>query len=84
MKITIEKLPVMAIEFKDVIQIKDAFVLGIFVFLKMEMEKGEYTVSVIIDRMTKQFAISEENVLRAFKIIIDKLQLVTMVKDKMD
>lgn len=82
MNITIEKLLVMAIEFKDVLQIKDAFVLGIYIFLKMEMEQGEYTVPVIIDKMAKQFDVSEKKILTALKVIIDELGLVNMAQPK--
>ena len=82
MNFTKEKLPLVSLENKDVLQIKDPFILGIYVFLKMEMQQGEYTVPAIIDRMTKQFAISEANVLRAFKIIIEDLGLITMIQKK--
>ena len=84
MNFTKEKLPVMAIEFKDVIKIKDPFILGIFVFLKMEMEKEECTVSAVIDRIKKHFAISEAKVGEALKVIIHELELVALEKHKID
>ncbi len=82
MNFTKEKLPVFALENKDVLLIKDAFVLGIYTFMKMEIEQGEYTVVNIIDKIKVHFFLDEKQIMRALKIILDELELLTMVQRK--
>ncbi len=82
MNFTKEKLPVFALENKDVLLIKDAFVLGIYTFMKMEIEQGEYTVVNIVDKMKVHFFLDDKQIMSALKIIIDELELITMVQRK--
>ncbi len=75
-----EKLPVFALEYKDVDKIRDLRVLGIFTFVKMMIDQGEYTVCVIIDKMKEQFFITDKEIIDGLRIIIEELLLLTMTK----
>jgi len=82
MNFEIEKLPAFVLENKFVEQIRDLRVLGIYTFCKMLMEKGEYSVCVIIDKMKEQFFIEDKEMLDSLKIIIEDLILFIMIKQK--
>jgi len=77
---TKENLPVFVLENKDVEQIRDLRVLGIYTFVKMMITQGECTVCVIIEKMKEQFLITDKEILDGFKIIIEDLLLITMTK----
>jgi hypothetical protein len=77
-----EKLPAFVLEEKDVTQIRDLRVLGIYTFIKMLMHQGEYTVCLIVDKMKEQFFIDDKEVLKALEVIIEDLKLITMIKKK--
>lgn len=78
MNFTIEKAPAFTLENKNVLKIKNPFVLGIYAFIEMEMYQGEYTISVIIDKMKKHFSIKKTEIMESLKIIIDELKLISM------
>jgi|FreactcultuFSWF8_1027224.scaffolds.fasta_scaffold27182_1 hypothetical protein len=80
MNMTKENLPVFVLENKDVEQIRDLRVLGIYTFVKMMITQGECTVCVIIEKMKEQFLITDKEILDGFKIIIEDLLLITMTK----
>ena len=80
MNMTKENLPVFVLENKDVEQIRDLRVLGIYTFVKMMITQGECTVCVIIGKMKEQFLITDKEILDGFKIIIEDLLLITMTK----
>jgi len=80
MNFTKEKLPAFVLEDKDIMQIRDLRVLGIFAFVKMMMNQGEYTVCVIVDKMKEQFLIDDKEVLDALTVILEDLSLITMIK----
>ena len=73
MNMTKENLPVFVLENKDVEQIRDLRVLGIYTFVKMMITQGECTVCVIIEKMKEQFLITDKEILDGFKIIIEDL-----------
>ena len=80
MNMTKENRPVFVLENKDVEQIRDLRVLGIYTFVKMMITQGECTVCVIIEKMKEQFLITDKEILDGFKIIIEDLLLITMTK----
>ena len=82
MKLTKENLPVTSINSEKVALIKDLEIIGIYVFLEMLVQQGEYSLPIIVNRIKEQFHIKEEKVLKALKVIIDDLQLVYLVKDR--
>ncbi len=77
-----EGIPVTALENKKILLIRDLRVLGIYTFVSMMIQQGEYTVPIIIDKMKEQFLIDDREVLDALKIIIDDLRLIIMAKNK--
>jgi hypothetical protein len=82
METVIEQFPEFTLESKYVEQVRDLRVLGIYTYVKMMISQGEYTVCVIVDKMKEQFFISDKEMIDALKIIIEDLQLLTMVQEK--
>jgi hypothetical protein len=82
MNFTKENIPATLLENEKVLAIRDLRVLGIYTFVLLMIQQGEYTVTLIIDKMKEQFFIEDKEVLDALKIIIDDLMLITMVKEK--
>lgn len=82
MNFTKEKVPAFVLEDSDILKIRELRVLGIYTFVKMMMNQGEYTVPIIIDKMKEQFFIEEKELLEGLKIIIEDLLLITMIKNE--
>jgi len=80
MNFTKENMPATVLENEKILLIRDLRVLGIYTFVSMMIQQGEYTVPIIVDKMKEQFLIDDREVLDALKIIIDDLMLITMVK----
>lgn len=82
MNFTKENIPATVLEDEKILLIRDLRVLGIYTFVSMMIQQGEYTVPIIIDKMKEQFLIDDREVLDALKIIIDDLRLIIMAKNK--
>lgn len=82
MNFTKEKLPLTTLENEKILMIRDLRVLGIYTFVTLMVQEGEYTVPIIIDKMKEQFLIDDREVLDALKVIITDLELISMVKQK--
>lgn len=80
--LTKENIPAFVLENEKILKIHDLRVLGIYTFVKMMMNDGESSVSIIVDKIKDQFLIDDKEVISSFKIIIDNLMLVSMYKNK--
>lgn len=78
MNFTIEKLPVFCLENKNVIKIKDPFVLGIYTFIKMEIEHQGITVEEIINKIYSHFTIEKEKIVETLNLLVEELNLIKM------
>ena len=82
MNIEIEKTPAIVLESKHLEQFKDLEALGLYTFTKMLIEQElTITLPMIVERVTKQFNVDEQHILRKIKVMSELGVLFKAKKD---
>ena len=72
MNLTIEKVPVIAIDINEIEKFKNLIVLGIYVYIKMLMYNGITSTQIIVEKIRENFSVGDEDILNALEFVLDK------------